>query len=335
MKTLIVGLGSMGKRRIRNLKSLGQQEVMGVDPRPDRRDEAARLYSIRTFAELEQAMVEGPDALIISTPPDMHMGPAKAAVEAGRPFFSEASITAAGMADVLALADHKSLVAAASCTMRHHPSVRKMKEIVAAGGIGKVLAFTHHCGQWLPDWHLDEDYRKFYVSRRETGACREIVPFELTWLNWIVDDEVGRVAAMKAKLSSLDCDIDDIYQLVMQYSGGTIGHLQIDVLARAAVRHCRIVGSEGTLEWSLTEGTVRHFQSRTKQWTVHAEPKPRVEKGYSEMSDEAMYESEMQAFLDAIAGRKPWDNPLRDEISVLAMLTAAERAAETGITQQL
>ena len=40
MRFLIVGLGSMGKRRIRNLRALGETEIAGFDPRPERRDEA-------------------------------------------------------------------------------------------------------------------------------------------------------------------------------------------------------------------------------------------------------------------------------------------------------
>jgi predicted dehydrogenase len=322
----------MGKRRIRNLNRLGQTDIIGVDPVADRRKEAEGSYRIETHARFEDALAVGPDALIISTPPDMHMGFAKAAVEQGKHFFSEASTTADGMQEVLAIAQRKKVVAAPSCTMRHHPSVKKLKEIVAGGGIGKVLTYTHHCGQWLPDWHPEEDYRKFYVSRRETGACREIVPFELTWLNWVVDSPVARVTAMKGKLSDLDCDIDDVYQLLMQYRNGAIAHLQIDVLARAPVRFCRIVGTEGTLEWSLSDRTVRHYDAGRKQWAVHKEPEPRIEKGYSEMSNELMYDAEIAAYIDAIRGQAPWSNSLAHEIGVLGVLAAAERSAEGGQT---
>ncbi|MEK7353947.1 MAG: aminotransferase class III-fold pyridoxal phosphate-dependent enzyme [Chloroflexota bacterium] len=39
MKVLIVGLGSMGKRRIRCLKALGHEDILAYDPREDRRAE--------------------------------------------------------------------------------------------------------------------------------------------------------------------------------------------------------------------------------------------------------------------------------------------------------
>ena len=82
MKFLIVGLGSMGKRRVRNLSFLKAGEIVGFDPREDRRQEAAEKYCIRTVGDFGQAMSERPDALIISTPPDLHMPYMQAAAEA-------------------------------------------------------------------------------------------------------------------------------------------------------------------------------------------------------------------------------------------------------------
>jgi predicted dehydrogenase len=326
MKILIVGLGSMGKRRIRNLKRAGVTDIVGFDPREERRQEAAEKYDIKTVASFDEGLASNPIALVISTPPDMHMGYAKAAVEAGKHFFAEAGTTTDGMKEVEQAAAKRGVIAAPSCTMRYQPSIKRMKELIDAGRIGKVLTYTHHCGQWLPDWHPEEDYRKFYVSRRATGACREIVPFELTWVNWLLGEKVARVAAMKAKLSTLDCDIDDIYHLLVGYEGGAIGHVQVDVLARAPVRHIRIIGESGTLEWSITEKSLRLYEVATGKWETFEEPKPRIEKGYSEMSNETMYDEEIAAYVAAIKGEKPWGNPMDEDFRTLQALFAAEQS---------
>ena len=74
MKFLVIGLGSMGKRRVRNLKALGIENVAGFDPRLDRRQESAEKYRIPVFEDLETAMhTFGPRTFVISTPPDLHM----------------------------------------------------------------------------------------------------------------------------------------------------------------------------------------------------------------------------------------------------------------------
>ena len=42
LKIIVVGLGSMGKRRIRNLLKLGYCDIIGFDPRNDRRKETRK-----------------------------------------------------------------------------------------------------------------------------------------------------------------------------------------------------------------------------------------------------------------------------------------------------
>jgi predicted dehydrogenase len=329
MKFLIVGLGSMGKRRLRNLSHLKAGELAGFDLRADRREEVAAKFGIPVFDDLERAFSEfAPQALVTSTPPDKHMPIAAMALERGKHVFTEAGTTIDGMARVIALSQQNKLVAAPSCTMRFHPSVKKMKSLIDAGRIGKVLAYTHHCGQYLPDWHPFEDYRTFYVSRRETGACREIVPFELTWLNWLLDSQADLVTAMKGKLSDLECDIDDVYHLLLKYPKGPLCHLLVDVIARAPVRSTRILGQSGTLEWYAGSKTLRHYDAASGQWETHAEPVPVIEEGYSEMSAEGMYIEEMDAYARACRGEQAYPHSFVDDLRILETLYAAEKAAD-------
>jgi predicted dehydrogenase len=181
MKFLIVGLGSMGKRRIRNLKYLKAGEIIGFDTMEARRNEAEEKYGIKTFDNFDKAIKEEPDALVISTPPDLHVKYAMEAAKHNKHFFMEASVVDEGIAELIVLCRSKKIVAAPSCTMRFQSSIKKLKELADSKVIGDVLLFTHHSGQYLPDWHPWEDYRKFYVARRATGAVREIVSFELVW----------------------------------------------------------------------------------------------------------------------------------------------------------
>ena len=50
MKLLVIGLGSMGKRRVRLLKEYDKNiEVIGLDKQEKRRKEAEDLHSIKTY----------------------------------------------------------------------------------------------------------------------------------------------------------------------------------------------------------------------------------------------------------------------------------------------
>lgn len=331
MRFLVVGLGSMGKRRIRNLAHLEAGDLAGFDPREDRRSEAAGKYGVPVYGDFEAAMGSfRPEALVISTPPDLHVRYARTALERGCHFFAEASVLDDGMEELHRLSRARpELVAAPSCTMRYHPSVRRIRELVAGGAVGSPRLLTYQCGQWLPDWHPWEDYRAFYVSRRATGACREIVPFELSWLTWALGP-VESVAAMRGKLSTLDCDIDDAYQLLLRFRSGMLGHLLVDVIARAPVRSLRICGEGGTIEWDAAGRRVRRYDASAAAWRTIEEPARIEEPGY--VNAENMYIDEMRDFAEACAGGRPWGYTLEEDMRTLSLLKAAETASDEGRT---
>jgi prephenate dehydrogenase len=62
---LIVGLGSMGKRRIRNLRFNGEEKIIGFDIRIDRRKETETKYNIQTIDDFKILSPDNYDVLII------------------------------------------------------------------------------------------------------------------------------------------------------------------------------------------------------------------------------------------------------------------------------
>ncbi len=326
MKFLITGLGSMGKRRVRNLQHLQAGDIAGFDPRADRREEAASKYGIQTFSDFDEACnTFKPDAVVISTPPDLHVQYAKLALQNGHHYFSEASVVDDGMDELIALSHaNPELVAAPSCTLRYHPSIQTIKQLVD-DDFGKPLLLTYHSGQWLPDWHPWEDYRSFYVARRATGACREIVPFELSWLTWIIGP-IAMVTGMRDKLSTLDVDIDDAYQVLLKFESGALGHLLVDVIARSPVRYFRLCSERATIEWDAT-GTkqVRIFRAGG-DWEIIPEPERIQEPGY--VYSENPYIDEMRDFIAACRGEKPWGYTLAQDKATLDLLQQIETSSD-------
>ena len=72
MKFLQVGLGSMGKRRIRCLKKLGFDDILAFDLSAERRNEAKEKYGVAIIDSLKKIDLSEIGAMIISTPPDKH-----------------------------------------------------------------------------------------------------------------------------------------------------------------------------------------------------------------------------------------------------------------------
>ena len=329
MKLLVIGLGSMGKRRVRNLKALGIAHVAGFDPRSDRRQESAEKYGIPIFTDLETAVnTFSPQAFVISTPPDLHMHYAYYAYERGISCFIEASVVDRDKIKQLGQKiENTGIVMAPSCTMRYYPGPKKIKELVQSNAIGKILNINYQTGQYLPDWHPWEKIEEFYVSKRETGGAREIVPFELTWLNDIFG-EAEALGCVKAKLTDMPADIDDIYHCLLRYSGNVLANLTVEVVSRPkATREMRVLGSEGEIIFSADTNSVRYINTSMVEWQEYQFDIGTVESQY--INPEEPYIAEMKDFIAAVSAKDQtlYPNSLEDDYKVLQTLSSLEQMA--------
>tara|TARA_B100001750_G_C15499852_1_gene596474 strand:- start:215 stop:1243 length:1029 start_codon:yes stop_codon:yes gene_type:complete len=326
LKILVVGLGSMGKRRIRNLQHLNQNDVIGFDPRDDRCKESFEKYGINTFNDITFALEEKPDVMIISTPPDLHMKYAKISLENKIHFFTEASVPNHDMEDVIGMLKKSDKIGLPSCTMRYHPIVNQIRDLLNKNIIGQPLSFIYHSGQYLPDWHPWEDYRKFYVSKRETGACREIVPFELVWLIDLFG-KVKTVTGRKSKISNLEAEIDDIYNVLLEFDNGLEATITVDVIARFPYRQMKILGETGVIFADWSERIVKYF-TKEEGWNENKIDDGIVERGY--IHGEGPYIEEMSSFLQIIQNKIKQPYTFEEDLQILKILEAIESSSDKG-----
>jgi hypothetical protein len=330
MKFLIIGLGSMGKRRIRNLQTMGYKQIAGFDLRQDRIDEAHSEYDVKVYKNFNEAIEHfEPDVFIISTSPKYHMDYAIWGEQKNIPCFIEASVIDRLKIKSLSESSKKSrTIIAPSCTMRYFPGPKTVKDLLSRGVIGKPLSFNYITGQYLPDWHPWEKITDFYVSERSTGGAREIVPFELTWLNDIFGKPTP-LTCYKGKVSDIDADIDDIYHCVLNYPGSMLANITIEVVSRPkATRELRIMGSEGLLVMTSDEQCVKYCSVKSPEWTRITLKPGSVEKNY--INPEEPYIAELSDFILAIKenNQKLYPNTLDDDCDVLEILEKLESLSE-------
>jgi predicted dehydrogenase len=323
MNALQIGLGSMGKRRIRNLLAVGINDITGFDKRDDRRKEAEEKYQIRTTSEITDDLLSGSDIWIVSTPPDRHLEYIKLAVTHGKPVFVEASVIKDGLEDLSKNAKDAGVLIAPSCTFRFHPGVKTIKEIVKSGKYGKLCNFIYIMGQYLPDWHPWEDIKDFYVSKRETSASREMVPFELTWL-LDVTGYPEETFAFYGKTHDLGVDIDDTYNVNLKFKG-FLGTIVVDVVSRFATRSLIMNLEKAQIRWNWEEKTIKLYDAENNKWEHYNEPEGKAEEEYNKNIVEEMYIDEVRAFVDAVKGGNPFPNTLDEDIAILNILEKSEQ----------
>ncbi len=334
MICLVVGLGSMGQRRIRNLQALGKSQIIGIDPNTDRCTRVAELSGIQTYKNFDEAIAAGwPDVMIVSTPPDRHLTYANWAKKNNVACFIEASVVDhQGIANLAAgLSDEEVIVP--SSTMRFFPGPQKIRELLSEHAVGNVLNINYVTGQYLPDWHPWESISDYYVSERATGGCREIVPFEMTWLNELFGHPEP-IACLKTKCSNMDAEIDDIYHCLFRYPAGPICNLAVEVLSRPeATREMLIIGENGKILFSQNSNTIDLYVvgQNIKQTFDLGENDNHA--GY--INPETPYINEIASFLSAVEhkNRHLFPNSLERDAACLRVLEEFENLS--GVSHEV
>ena len=177
MNIVVIGLGSMGKRRIRLLKEMySEYSIMGVDGREDRRKEANEMFGIETFEAIGQARdTKRIDNAFVCTSPLSHNAIIKECLENGWNVFTEINLVIDGYQENMKLAEKKGIKLFLSSTFFYREEIKKIRKELE----GKSnLNYIYHVGQYLPDWHPWENYEDFFIGDKRTNGCREIMAFD-------------------------------------------------------------------------------------------------------------------------------------------------------------
>ena len=153
MRFGLVGAGEIGRVRADALRrSPGCRLVAVADVASDRARAAARASSASVYTDYRQ-LLDHPDidAVIVSTPPDVHEEVALAALECGKHVLSEKPLapTVDACFGLLQTAQQRGLTLATGFNQRYFPAIKFVKHTVESGEIGElsfIRAFTGHTG---------------------------------------------------------------------------------------------------------------------------------------------------------------------------------------------
>ena len=167
MKFLIIGLGSMGQRRIRCLQYLKYFEIHGYDVDVTKLSTVKKRYKIKVEQNFNRVIEKKFDAIIISTDPKYHMKYAFIALKKKIPCFIEASVTNIRQLKKLIKENktNKNLIFP-SCTMIFNDAIMQIKKLVRKNKIGTIYFGKYHVGQYLPDWHPWQNIKDFYARNK-------------------------------------------------------------------------------------------------------------------------------------------------------------------------
>lgn len=343
MRFLVAGLGGIGQRHVRNLRTLvPSADILayrvrrdspaltdGLTAEPGRSVE--EKYGLRVFADLDAALAERPDAVLVCNPSSLHMPVAVKAAQAGCALFIEKPLsdTAAGTSELIDLVERGSLVGLVGYQLRFHPGLRRAQALLEAGAIGRVVAVRIEVGEYLPGWHTYEDYRQMYASRADLGGGVILSQIhELDYVYWLFGMPT-RVFALGGHLTRLEVDVEDTASILLEciVDGRAVPvHVHQDYIQRPPSRTCEVIGDAGKILVDLRQMTLTAFDAEGN--VMESSSNPGFERNQ-------LFLDEMTHFLACLDGRENPSVSIRDGAQSLSIALAAKRSIDTGQVVEL
>ena len=224
VKLAVIGAGLIGKRHAEHIAREPSAKLIAVvDPTAVGEQVATSLRS-RWFRSLADLLaVERPDGVVIATPNQMHLTNGLEAVAAGLPAIIEKPI-ADNVADGLKLveaAEAAGIPLLVGHHRRYNPMIRKAKEIMESGRLGRVLALNGQFWLMKPDDYFDISWR------RQKGAGPVL-------LNLIHDVDLfrylcGEVVAVQAQTSNIvrGNEVEETAVILLEFANGALGTVNV------------------------------------------------------------------------------------------------------------
>ena len=309
MKAFVIGLGSMGCRRVRLLKELAGIRIIGMDKNKERREEAARKLEIEVCTDMEEVGegVLNDDCAFICTSPLSHEKVIRGCLQKNLNVFTEINLTDGGYAENIRLARERKRVLFLSSTFLYRPETEYI--------IGRVrqsrrpVSYMYHVGQYLPDWHPWESYQNFFAGDARTNGCREIFAIELPWLVTCFG-AIKTLSAVGRKNTSLQVKYRDTYQVQICHENGAMGMLAVDVVSRRPVRKFEVYSEDLYLTWDGTPDSIQEYDIQKKSGRPVEMKSGEHREGSAAFITEDAYRKEIDAFLSAVHNRQKdfrWD----------------------------
>jgi predicted dehydrogenase len=319
LKILIVGYGSIGKRHISNLSKIGKLKIIVLTKR--KKDNFLKKNNCSIFSKIEDCLKEYPDAAIICNETSMHVKIATKLAKNNIHMFIEKPLSNSliEINQLKKIVKSKRIITHVGCVLRFHPILKKTKEIIEKKSIGKIKFVHAENGSYLPDWHPNEDYKKSYAVRSDSGGGVILTCIhELDYLIWLFG-KIDTIISTNRKIGGLGIKVDDFSTSILEFSNKTIGEMHLDLFQIPKSRFCNIISEKGKLEVNFEKNQLQFYSNKNKKLKSIIRVK--------DFNKNNMYLDEMEYFLKCIKYNKRSFNDINFGEKVLKTALLIEKSS--------
>lgn len=298
MKALFIGMGSIGKRHLENLRLLyeptnSELEIHILKRRLGDISEYAREVT-RVYTDVDQVK-DVYDAVFICNPTINHYGSLERFVGQGQAFFIEKPVFHTALVDLAFLKNDSEKLFYVAAPLRFHSVY---EGLVQSLGNEQILSARAITSSYLPQWRKGADYRRAYSAHQEEGGgVRRDLIHEWDYLIALMGFP-EEVRSFSGRVSGLEINTEDIAVYIGRYPRG-FAEVHLDYFGRESIRKFEIITESRTIEGDFLNGTLRV-------------------NGHSlQMPECDIYKKEMAYFFDLIKGKVSNINSIEHALKVL------------------
>jgi predicted dehydrogenase len=241
----VIGYGYWGPNLVRNFAAGPRTRVVAIaEQSPARRQAAAiNVPHIKCVAEAAELIGDPEiDAVVIATPIFTHYPLAKAALEAGKHVLVEKPLAprVSEAEELAALAARVGRVLMVDHTFVYTAAVRKIRDLIAAGDLGRVL-------------YLDSVRINLGLFQPDYNVIWDLAPHDLTIIDYVLGHTVGATARWISAIGvSHFGRQENLAYLTIGFDDGLLAHIHVNWVAPVKTRRMIIAGSRKMLVWDDT-----------------------------------------------------------------------------------
>jgi predicted dehydrogenase len=235
----VIGYGYWGPNIVRNLMGLEGSEVLAIaEISPQARLRAQKAHPGVVVLANACEVIGSPeiDAIAVVSPVWTHYELAKAALEAGKHVFVEKPFTSTSAQgeELIELAARKNLKIMVDHTFLFTGAVRKIKQLVDDGALGKL-------------YYYDSTRVNLGLFQHDCNVLWDLAPHDLSIMDYLLKgDPEAIVATGQGHLNGHE----DVAFMTLYFPEKVIAHINVNWLSPVKVRTTLIGGEKRMLVWN-------------------------------------------------------------------------------------
>ena len=302
---MIVGLGSIGKRHLRNILAIENTKKLEIIIYSKQtKSYLSNHKNIKIFDTLDKCLLEKPDVGFITNETIHHIPIAIKLAKVGLDLFIEKPLSnkISNVKTFSKIVKTKKLITLVGCNLRFHRCINEIKNLIDQKVIGDIISVKVECGTYLPDWHPNENYSKSYASRDDLGGGVVLTCIhELDYLYWFFG-EIQEVFSMTGKYSNLKIATSDLSAIILKFKNNIIAEVHLDYFQKPEARSCKLIGTKGTITWDSLNNEVKIYNFKKSKW----KSKLKIKK----YDKNEMYVKELEHFIQCVNKKKKTINDI-------------------------